>query len=366
MSSVDIIVPCYGYGRYLRECVASILTQPIQNLRVLIIDDASSDDTAEIAAGLVKEDDRVYYSHHSINKGHIQTYNEGIEWATAECLLLLSADDYLLPNSLHRAVRLMEACPEIGLTFGNAVEIDFHGGQRLTNCVPCQGDERILTGAEFIALSGPRNIVPTPTAIVRTVLQKKLGGYRKELPHTADMELWLRLAVHAPVGFIRTPQAVYRRHGSNMSLSYSTQRFLPDLEQRKAALRYFFQTCGHLIVNSAQVQQALLCSLALDAVGFASEAFNHDDQVRVEQLSAFASCTSPKVKTSLAWAKLIAKRCVGVQIWRACQIRIGSMLQFIEVIIRSAIGSPSSNSVLSDRESQRISEADRLNPGEVS
>ena len=61
MSSVDVIVPCYRYGMFLRECVESVLSQDFENLRVLIIDDASPDNTSEIAEVLMKDDARVTF-----------------------------------------------------------------------------------------------------------------------------------------------------------------------------------------------------------------------------------------------------------------------------------------------------------------
>ena len=77
MSRVDVIVPCYNYGRFLRECVESVLGQPV-DVRVLIIDDASTDDTPEVAAALAAEDARVEFRRHAVNRGHIATYNEGL------------------------------------------------------------------------------------------------------------------------------------------------------------------------------------------------------------------------------------------------------------------------------------------------
>jgi glycosyltransferase involved in cell wall biosynthesis len=109
MNSFDVIVPCYRYGHFLRECVESVLSQAVENVRILIIDDASPDNTAEVAADLVREDSRVPFVRHTINKGHIATYNEWIEWASADYMLLLSADDYLLPGALSRAANLLDA-----------------------------------------------------------------------------------------------------------------------------------------------------------------------------------------------------------------------------------------------------------------
>src|SRR5262245_9653241 len=93
MSSVDVIVPCYRYGHFLRECVESVLTQSHKHVRVLILDDASPDNTSEIGAELAREDPRVGLVRHQFNKGHIATYNEGIDWVSADYMLLLSADD---------------------------------------------------------------------------------------------------------------------------------------------------------------------------------------------------------------------------------------------------------------------------------
>src|SRR5262245_25677862 len=121
MSSVDIIVPCYKYAHFLRECIESILTQEV-DLRVLILDDASPDDTPAVAAALMTQDSRVAYRRHTINQGHIATYNEGlIKWARSDYSVLLSADDMLTPGALLRAVRLMDEHPEVGFVYGRAL-----------------------------------------------------------------------------------------------------------------------------------------------------------------------------------------------------------------------------------------------------
>src|ERR1700674_1005784 len=127
MSSFDVIVPCYRYGHFLRECVESVLAQSISGVRILILDDASPDNTAEVAAELARQDSRVTFVRHITNKGHIATYNEGIEWASADYMLLLSADDYLLSGALSASAKLMDDHPEVGFTFGKVVELSVSG-----------------------------------------------------------------------------------------------------------------------------------------------------------------------------------------------------------------------------------------------
>jgi glycosyltransferase involved in cell wall biosynthesis len=323
MSSVDVIVPCYRYGHFLRESVESVLTQSLKNVRVLILDDASPDNTSEVGAELAREDSRVTLVRHPVNKGHIATYNEGIDWVSADYMLLLSADDFLLPGALERAATLLDAHPEVGFVFGRAIELDASGTRTYTSPIVAgnarKSPARILTGMQFIELSGPRNIVPTPTAIVRTALQKQVGGYCVELPHSGDMEMWLRLAANASVGVLEAPQAVYRRHADNMSHAYLTKDRIPDLEQRKAALDQFAQYSGNVLKNGDQAHRKLLSLLSRDATGYASAAFNGGDMDACSRLSALALEICPGVEKSMPWIKLACKRWMGLDRWLTVQ-----------------------------------------------
>jgi hypothetical protein len=319
VSSVDVIVPCYRYGRFLCECVESVLTQSLRDVRVLIIDDASPDNTSDVASDLAARDSRVTFVRHAVNRGHIATYNEGIDWASADYMLLLSADDYLLPGALSRAVALMEAHPEVGLTFGRAIEVDDSTEQRVTKACPnaaAHPSWHILSGPEFVELSASRNIVSTPTAIVRTILQKQLGGYRSELPHSGDMEMWLRFAAHSSVARSERYQAVSRRHGQNMSLAYTAETWLPDLQQRKAALDCFFQSGNCMMKTKDRLRHKSFRSLGRHAIGFASMAFNEGQLGSSERLSEFALEMCPELRASWPWIKLACKKKLGIHAWR--------------------------------------------------
>jgi glycosyltransferase involved in cell wall biosynthesis len=315
LSSVDVIVPCYRYGHFLKECVGSVLAQEATPVRVLIIDDASPDNSAEVAAEIARGDSRVTFLRHTSNKGHIATYNEGIEWVSSEYMLLLSADDYLLPGALNRAAQLMDANPEVSFTFGNALERSSSGLETPIHAVSGNAAARIISGVDFLDLSGPMNIVPTPTAVVRTEIQHKVGGYRPELTHSGDMEMWFRLAAHGHVGMLKDYQAVYRRHAANMSIAYFADGLLPDMEQRKAALDCFFQACGHLLPARDRIEHRFYRLLACDAVGLASRAFNAGKMETSQVLCDMAFRMSPSVRWSSNWMKFACKKSMGFTAW---------------------------------------------------
>jgi len=320
MSSIDVIVPCYRYGQFLEECVTSVLAQPGPSIRVLVIDDASPDNTKEIATELARRDSRVTLLSHSSNRGHITTYNEGIEWASAKYLLLLSADDYLLPGALQRATRLMDAHPNVGFLFGAAIMLESETERtRTVLSLPVKKD-RVLTGAQFIKRSAGKNIVFTPTAIVRTEFQKRVGGYRSDLPHCADMELWFRMAAERDVGYISTPQAVYRRHAANMSLPYMTH-FLPDLLERRTVLDGFFSHHRH--PDTGYLYRRARRSLGCSAVAFASASFEKGDAEACRELMRFALECSPAIIGSVPWFKFTLKRVLGLKASGALRSLLG-------------------------------------------
>src|SRR5947209_1850784 len=129
MASFSVVIPCYRYGHFLEEAVSSVLDdQEGVDVRALIIDDASPDDSAEVARKIAARDTRVEVIAHEVNKGHLATYNEGLlEWADGDYSVLMSADDRLTPGALTRAAGLLDAHPEVGFCYGHPVHFQHPG-----------------------------------------------------------------------------------------------------------------------------------------------------------------------------------------------------------------------------------------------
>ena len=161
--------------------------------------------------------------------------------------------------------------------------------------------------------------------MVRTGLQKRVGGYRPELPHSGDLEMWLRLAAHASVGYVHCDQAVYRRHATNMSLEYGKSNALRDLQQRKAAFDCFLDACAEQRPELVQVHEELLRALARGAIGMASEAFNDNCRDLCERIEAFAVGLDPRVTQAPAWKRLALKKRLGWRVSRALLAAMSAM-----------------------------------------
>jgi len=307
MSSVDVIIPCYNYAKFLQACVESVLSQPGVDVRVLILDDASPDNTPEVCAKLASMDSRVAYRRHTHNQGHIATYNEGLEWAGADYTLLLSADDLLVRGSLAKATQLMDGNPEVALCYGK--EIQFTSDRPLPEVPETAGGDRgeIRTSHEFLKYACERggNFIPTASAVVRTSVQKELGGYRKELPHSGDLEMWLRFGAMASVGVLKDYQAYSRMHANNMRLQYPGVK---DYEQVKAAFDTVFQEYGQLIDDRESLKSTAYGKIAERAFWAASNLYDGNKPDDCQALLSFAQSMWPEISRCNYWLKFQLKR----------------------------------------------------------
>lgn len=314
MSSVDVVIPCYNYARFLPQCVGSVLSQQGVEVRVLIIDDTSPDDTPEVGQRLAAQDQRVQFRRHPVNRGHIATYNEGLlDWASAKYSLLLSADDLLMPGALLRATRLMDQNPEVGFTYGMARLLR---GDAEPDQVKDGTDEyQIVSGPRFIQrLCAFGNEVPTPAAVVRTEWQQRLGGYKSELPHSGDMEMWMRFAAHGPVGVLRADVAYYRVHGSNMSVKTYAQ-LIGDRREQVDAVRTVYEKWSGQVPGFESWFDAMRRRIAEEVLWTASAAFDAGNGSAARDCMTLAEEIHPDVRQLRVWRTMSIKRRLGTWGW---------------------------------------------------
>ncbi|WP_083542328.1 glycosyltransferase family 2 protein [Kribbia dieselivorans] len=235
-ATVTVVIPCYNYGHFLPEAVASVLEQPGVEVDVIIVDDASTDDSADVAHRLAAADPRVRVLVNERNLRHIRTYNRGLREATGEFVMLLSSDDVLTPGALARAVNLMVANPRVGFVYGHPVSFE--------ETPPRAGRGpftwTVVRGRQWRALTcwRGRNFILSPEVVMRTAALRDVGYFNEAAPHAGDLELWLRLSLDWDVGRVNGRSAAfYRVHADNMHVTTFDvlNSMVVDLEHRRAA-----------------------------------------------------------------------------------------------------------------------------------
>lgn len=316
MSSVSVVIPCYNYGRFLPDCVASALTsQPGVDVRVLIIDDASTDDSAQVAKQLAANHSNVEVIVHSVNAGHLGTYNEGLlNWADSDYSVLLSADDLLTPGALSRACALLDSNPSVGFCYGHPLWFT-HPGPLPPARTECRG-WTIWEGHQWLKrrFRSAQGCITSPEVVMRTSLLQRVGGFDLRLPHTGDLELWMRLAAHADVGYIRgTDQAYYRTHQENMHKSHD---LFSDLTHRRMAYEVVLERCADTLSDRKQdFSDTVHRKLAWQALWYAARAYDRGrtDEVPVDKLVSFAGECWPRLSALTSFWGLRWRQMVGTK-----------------------------------------------------
>lgn len=204
---VSVIIPAYNQGHYLGRAVKSVLAQTYSEWEAIIVDDGSTDDTAEVAATF--SDPRVRYIYQE-NRGLSGARNTGIRHARGDYLTYLDSDDCFLPQKLALLVGELEEKPQLGFVAGQAIPIDERGNQigKVFAKSPPEDPARWLLG----------NPLHVGSVMVRRSWQKRVGFFDERLRSYEDWDMWLRLArAGCQMGWVARPVSLYRFHTGQMT-----------------------------------------------------------------------------------------------------------------------------------------------------
>ena len=305
---VSVVVPCYNYGRYLRECIGSVLSQDGADVDVTIVDDASTDDSLEVANSLASADERVRVIAHARNRGHIATFNEALGAASAPYLVKLDADDLLTPGALRRATAVLDSFPQTSFVYGFVTAFT---GATPTDLPIDTRSWTVWAGHEWIfrRLRRGHNVIMQPEVVIRRSALEQVGGHQADLPETSDLNLWLRLASVGSVGRVNGPvQGLYRVHDQSMQRTIHAG-YLSDLRGRVRAFDAFLSECADRLDDPAAMTRTVHRVLARDALRLALRAYD-GGRAPSEPIEAYldvATSLDPAIVRTAAWRSLRAR-----------------------------------------------------------
>src|ERR1700688_4527172 len=196
---VTILIDTFNYGHFIEEAIDSVLAQdfPTEEKEVLVVDDGSSDDTAE---RVKKFGSRVQYFYKP-NGGQGSAVNFGVEKASGEIIAILDADDYWLPGKLRRVVQEFDANPAAGMVHHRLRELDTRTGELRDGLfVPLSGD--IAATRESILSFSP---TPMSSLAFRKSVLEKILPIPEAVTLQADGYLQALALFVAPVAAIDEP-----------------------------------------------------------------------------------------------------------------------------------------------------------------
>jgi glycosyltransferase involved in cell wall biosynthesis len=238
MPKVSVIIPTYNRATSLVSAVNSVLSQTFQDFEIIIVDDASKDDTEEVVRGIA--DRRIKYLRHETNKREAGARNTGVTSASGEYIAFLDDDDEWLPDKLKLQVELLDGSSSVvGAVYSGSFRIDSESGRTLDQYIPTK------TGNIFKDLSF-RNWVGTPsTVLLRRECFERVGLFDSAIVFGPDYDMWIRVAEKYHFLCIRQPLIKYYIHSGRLSSNYELMITGIEAQMRKHASLFALSNRGY-------------------------------------------------------------------------------------------------------------------------
>jgi alpha-1,3-rhamnosyltransferase len=218
---VSVIIPAYNHEMYIEEALQSVINQTYKNIQFIVIDDGSTDRTAEIIEKFIKKNpDKNIQFIRKQNEGICKTLNKGLALAAGDYVACLASDDKWIENKLDEQVTFMEDNRNIGLVCSDAYFTKFNQDTNLKWSDYKAGmDQYFKKGIQNcnmheVLLAKP--LLCAVTVMLRKSIFKEIDYFDEQLPGE-DTDMWLRVARKYPIGYIKKPLVYYRMHGTNVS-----------------------------------------------------------------------------------------------------------------------------------------------------
>ncbi len=209
---ISVLIPTYNYARYLPEALDSILGQDCTDFEVIISDDASSDNTAEVVAPYAARDARIQFQRQTKNLGMVANWNWCLQQARGDYIHYLFADDFFIDSSaLSRLAAQLDQHPDAGLAVAARRLAD--DSSRLGMVAENLEREGIHDGKATIrrCLLVSKNLIGEPSVVMfRRALAKR--GFDVGFKQLVDLEMWFHLCDQAALAFVAQPLCAFRQH----------------------------------------------------------------------------------------------------------------------------------------------------------
>ena len=236
MNRVDVLMTVYNGERFIAQTIRSIQAQTIDEWRLIVVDDCSTDTTLEILATFSAEDPRIVVCK-GAHKGIAAAANVGLTEVAAPLLARIDADDVAIANRLETQRNYLLANPDV-VAVGSYVRLIDSQNKRL-------GLRKAPTNpADIEAMLKTRNVMCHPSSMMRTDALRRIGGYRPKFHNSLDYDLWLRLSEIGEISNQPLELLLYRRHANQVSASANSHR--QTLYSVGAAIDYFFRRYGRI------------------------------------------------------------------------------------------------------------------------
>lgn len=215
--NVSVCIPTYNYGRYLSEAIESVLNQTYEDFELLVVDDASQDDTDGIVQGYVAKDSRIRYLRNQTNIGMVNNWNRCMREAKGKYIKYLFGDDVVSsPVALEKMTAILESDESVSLVGSSRIIIDENSKQ--VDVWSFYDSDTSRDGKEVIntCLLQLKNHIGEPTVVMFRKSQAS-RGFDVRYKQLVDLEMWFHLLEQGRYYYFNDQLSSFRLHSEQQT-----------------------------------------------------------------------------------------------------------------------------------------------------
>lgn len=221
---VSVCVPTFNRAAYLAQCLESILQQTLTDFELIVVDNASTDETPAVIAGIA--DPRLRYYRNPTNIGQIPNINRAVGLSSGDYISICHDDDLYAPDILRREVEVLSDHPGVALVHTAVWLLSDSGAIRGVHRVSRR--DYVMKGHEaFLRYLALGHDIVFSTVMVRRAHYHRIGSFNPDY-QCADFEMWLKLALHGDIAYLVEPLAGYRVHLSSATSGMGAARWFGE------------------------------------------------------------------------------------------------------------------------------------------
>ncbi len=251
-SKISIIIPNYNHALFLKERLESVFGQTYQNFEVILLDDASTDNSLEI---LKEYKNHPKISHYIINKENsgspFKQWKKGLKFAKGDYIWIAESDDYCELNFLEKVISVLKNDSDIGLTYCQSIDVNEEGNELLNRVKDTNWFQPNIWNSNFNIIGDKfvsnylsvKNVIPNASAVVfkkELVTNSLFTDSLLNMKMCGDWFFWIQLSLQTKIGFIAEELNYFRSHQS-ISRSHSNVIIKKRRLLEESSIRSFLQ-----------------------------------------------------------------------------------------------------------------------------
>lgn len=237
---ISVIIPVYNGAKYIEKTIASVYSQDCSDFEVIVVNDASTDDSLTILQRILNNKSNAYIIDNEQNQGFCKSANRGIRKSTGDLLLILGQDDLLTPNYFDSMVGFIKQT-NVAMAVCENIVIDENDNINSDDCI-------IQKTKVSVADLTRSNVISSAGAMISRTAMEQAGGYPefKKYPQYGEWYLWINIAKIGRIEKNTEAVVMYRKHRTNLTKTFGKKNKMLSIEM-------YWNRCRWLALTSDEV-----------------------------------------------------------------------------------------------------------------